>query len=96
MNAADKFGRTALMSTYRVAVAELLLAAGADVHAVGSGGYTPLHLAPRGDEGAAVARLLLAHGAAPDAVDEKGGTPLMRAADTEDGEETVQLLPSAE
>lgn len=61
-----------------VAVAETLLAAGADIHAQNRNGHwgtTPLHAAAHGNQ-RAVAELLLAHGADVNAHDPDGHTPL--------------------
>ena len=58
VNAADKFGKTALMGTDNSKVAKLLLDAGADVNVVDNFGYTAL----TGDNNPEVAKLLLGAG----------------------------------
>lgn len=64
----------------QVAAAELLLAAGAKVDAVGSIGSTPLHDAVRSGSYGMI-QLLLARGANPHARDENGETPLDQLSD---------------
>ena len=75
------------------AVADLLLAAGAEVEAkTRLGGYTPLHLAGRGGHGPIVSALLDA-GADPHATTTNSGvTPLRLAAAAVDGVEAVTAL----
>ena len=58
-----------------MAMAELMLAKGAEVDAKDNGGWTPLHWAARNNK-STVAKLLLANGADPNAKAEGGTTPL--------------------
>ena len=63
-----------------VEVAEALIAAGADLEAIGEpAGAHPLHVAAKVNE-PAIAALLIDHGAKVDAADGQGRTPLMVAA----------------
>ena len=59
-------------------VADVLLQAGADVHAVSDYGYTPLHYACDSTN-LPVVQTLLSHGADVNAVDTRGDTPLHSA-----------------
>jgi ankyrin repeat protein len=76
VKAADDFGNTALHGAETPAIAERLIAEGADVNVRGYGGFRPLHYAlvhqaRRRD----VAKVLIAHGADVNAPDDKGNTP---------------------
>ena len=79
--AVDRDGRTLLLNAVcyeRIAVAEFLIKAGADVNRADSMGYTPLHIAvQRGN--IALTEMLLKHGAAVNARDSFGNNPIMKA-----------------
>jgi hypothetical protein len=87
VNGKDSNGFTALhyaarrASPSRFSIVQMLLAAGAEIHATGCTGQTPLHSAVSGSCPAAVT-LLLSAGAAADAADLLGMTPLSGAAMT--------------
>jgi ankyrin repeat protein len=91
------FGRTALHFAATAQEGdsgiELLIAAGADVHAVDREGKTPLHSAAANSKwtGKAGAECLLRHGADPLARTNKGETPFDVASDAE----TKVLLKAA-
>ena len=57
------------------AVLEVLLKAGADVHAKAENGWTPLHSAAAFNPSPAVLEVLLKAGADPRAIDKDGKTP---------------------
>jgi ankyrin repeat protein len=87
----EKHGRTPLhlAAGFRQrAVAELLLAHGADVNAKDNDGGTPLSSAGSKD----VTELLLAHGADVNAKDNDGWTPLHRASSASSRREVVESL----
>jgi len=78
------------------AVAEMLLAHGADVNAKAADGYTPLHstaLSYKQEGQQELAELLLAHSANPNAETEDGHTPLQIAAFGGKRAATAVLLP---
>ncbi len=85
-NALWRDGESVLFSAQSAEVAELLIAAGADVNAESIDSYRPIHIA-----NAAVTRVLLAHGAEPQHTQLYGVTAL---ALTED-EEKIKLLRNA-
>jgi ankyrin repeat protein len=66
----------------QLAVAEYLLAKGADVHAADHGGLTALHCAADDSSKAGLVRLLLAKGASVHAASDEGVQPLHTAAGT--------------
>eukprot|EP00753_Platysulcus_tardus_P013956 PLAT394.1.p1 GENE.PLAT394.1~~PLAT394.1.p1 ORF type:complete len:242 (+),score=26.17 PLAT394.1:47-772(+) len=77
VNAGASGGHTALHEARSAAVADALLAAGADVEG-GEGQHRPLHTASFEGRDAVVATLIRAR-ATVDAVDKQGYTPLMKA-----------------
>jgi FOG: Ankyrin repeat len=96
-------GDTALhiaAAAYQVKIADLLIKAGADVHATNRLGYTPLHSAAVSAPGTplwnpaqqtATIRLLVAEGADPDVTDRREVTPMHIAVRTR-GAMAVQTL----
>jgi len=102
----DRKGNTALMYTFgaekmsnemetstQIAITQLLLQAGADIHASNHHGFTTLMLAARNGR-AVAADWLLKQGAHPNACSKAGSTALMLAA-FEDYSHTVQVLLDA-
>lgn len=97
-------GDTALhvaAAAHRLEVVEVLIAAGADVHARNRRGDEPLHYAADGtpggegwrpEEQASVVTCLIAAGAAVDATEMSGVTPLLRAVRSRCGAAVMALL----
>ena len=78
MNAKDEFGYTPLHHAAwngRTEIAELLIAAGADVNAKDGWEWTPLHIAASKSH-KEIIELLIAKGADVNALNDKGDTPL--------------------
>jgi ankyrin repeat protein len=92
VDAKDAQGQTPLMLAAAFGSAEAvrtLIAAGADVRAAGSAGFTALHLAA---DDLAKTRMLLDAGADVNAASQLGRTPLIAAAASSQSAEVVRLL----
>ena len=92
VDAKDAQGQTPLMQAAAFGSAEAvrtLIAAGADVRAAGSAGFTALHLAA---DDLAKTRMLLDAGADVNAASQLGRTPLIAAAASSQSAEVVRLL----
>ena len=77
------------------AVVPMLVNAGADIHASGQDGTTPLHAAARGGDNPEMIRAMLAAGADLHAPGESGETPLHTAAGHNDNREVIDALLAA-
>lgn len=92
VNAKDAQGQTPLMLAAAFGSAEAvrtLIAAGADIRAAGSAGFTALHLAA---DDLAKTRMLLDAGADVNAASQLGRTPLIAAAASSQSADVVRLL----
>ncbi len=94
IHAKDDEGNTPLHCASDVKVIRLLLAEGADVHAVNDSGETPLIAATRRNADAAI-QLLLEAGADPNARDHEENTALHYAVQVEEGQTLIPILMKA-
>jgi len=94
VNEADEHGYTALHGVAgeeQPAIAEYLIAHGADVNGANEDGITPLHIATWPD----IARLFLRRGAALEARSKTGATPLLVLSAEADSEDVMAVLLEA-